>query len=115
MTHTADQLMNSSIIAGLNDAFRNTFIGGEVRITQGFNALNEAHKSRLVKLIQAFDGFTEGNDPHLEHDFGSITFDGVKIFWKIDYYDLAKEYGSENPADPKVTTRVMTLMLAEEY
>jgi hypothetical protein len=33
-----------------------------------------------------------------EHNFGSFTLDGRKLFWKIDYYDAACEYGSEDPA-----------------
>jgi Protein of unknown function (DUF3768) len=52
---------------------------------------------------------------HGEHDFGSFTLAGRKFFWKIDYYDKELRYGSENPADPAATTRVLTLMLASEY
>jgi hypothetical protein len=40
---------------------------------------------------------------------------GCKLFWKIDYYDTSLQYGSENPADPDQTTRVLTIMLASEY
>jgi len=36
-------------------------------------------------------------------------------FRKIDYYDRATEAGSPDPADPAVTTRVLTLMRADEY
>jgi hypothetical protein len=55
------------------------------------------------------------NDPHKEHDFGNFTLVGRKFFFKLDYYDLAMEFGSEDPADPSKTTRVLTIMLAEEY
>ena len=51
-------------------------------------------------------------NPHQEHDFGSIEEAGVRFFFKIDYFDRKTEFGS---ADPAVTTRVMTIMLAEEY
>ncbi len=37
------------------------------------------------------------------------------IFFKIDYFDKALAYHSPDPADPSVTERVITIMLAEEY
>ena len=59
--------------------------------------------------------FDEGNDPHHEHDFGKIEVVGNEIFWKIDYYDKTMDNGSEDPADPSKTSRVLTIMLASEY
>ena len=59
--------------------------------------------------------FTEDNDPYGEHDFGSFDYKGNKIFFKIDYYDLNYEFMSKNPANPDITNRVLSIMLAEEY
>ena len=66
-------------------------------------------------LYACFDDFNADNDPHGEHDFGAFQIEHLKFFWKIDYYDKDLCYGSENPTDPDVTERVLTLMLAEEY
>ena len=61
------------------------------------------------------DGTSLTNDPHGEHDFGSFALAGRKFFWKIDAYDADMQFGSEDPTDPEKTTRVLTIMLAEEY
>jgi hypothetical protein len=37
------------------------------------------------------------------------------LFFKIDYFDPKMEFGSEDSADPAKTTRVLTIMLADEY
>jgi hypothetical protein len=41
--------------------------------------------------------------------------DGHTIFFKIDYYDETLSVHSPDAADPAVTKRVITIMLAEEY
>ncbi len=102
-------------IRELNDIFRTTWLTGKVVMTNGVRSLAEATQSRVVEAVQSFTAFTADNDPHGEHDFGAVTVDGCKVFWKIDYYDPTLQYGSEDPANPAVTKRVLTIMLAEEY
>ena len=107
--------MVSSKIAFLNDAFRKSFSGGKVMMTAGVDALPDMVKCAALHEVAIFNTFTEDNDPHGEHDFGSFELCSRRFFWKIDYYDERCEYGSDDPVDPRKTTRVLTLMLAEEY
>lgn len=108
-------LSSSRPIARLNDAFRTTFTGGRVVLTAGINALPYRTKAAVLTAVRQFADFNQDNDPHAEHDFGSFEIDGRRFFWKIDCYDLKLEGASPNPADPSVTVRVLTLMLASEY
>src|SRR5260370_5572562 len=102
-------------IRDLNDAFRRTFSGGRVMMTCGVDTLPDMVKAKVLQLVATFDQFTEDNDPHGEHDFGSFELVNRKFFWKIDYYDRDLRYGSQDPSDPERTMRVLTVMLAGEY
>ena len=102
-------------IRELNDAFRQTFIGGRVLVTQGVRELPLVTNAAVLERVRTFANFSADNDPHHEHDFGSFEIDGQTFFWKIDSYDEHCEFGSEDPADPNKTTRVLTIMLASEY
>ena len=102
-------------IRDLNDAFRRTFQGGTVMLTSGIIELGAETQAKIFTAIQTFDAFDDGNDPWGEHDFGSVDIDGERIFFKTDYYDLTRAMHSVDPADPSVTERVMTIMLASEY
>lgn len=106
---------NINDIAILNDNFRKTFIGGEVLLTAGIANMNSEDKANIVSLVKNFDNFTADNNPYFENDFGSFDYKDEKILFKIDYYDLNNQYMSENPANPDITNRVMTIMLAHEY
>lgn len=99
----------------LNDNFRSTFIGGRLLTTASVAELAIDVKARLILAVQSFDEFTSDNDPHCEHDFGAIALDGETYFWKIDYFDANEHFGSEDPSDPDKTTRVLTIMRADEY
>ena len=105
----------SPIIAALNDRFRQTYWGGKVMTTSGVCRLSDETRAALFAAVMHYDNFTENNDPYGEHDFGKVVVEGQDFFFKIDYYDHTLTFGSENPADPKVTTRVLTIMLASEY
>jgi hypothetical protein len=99
----------------LNDAFRTTFKNGKVMMTCGVDALPTTIRGLVILQVQKFSDFTPDNDPYGEHDFGAVEAGGKQFFWKIDYYDDKMEYGSEDPSDILKTTRVLTIMLAEEY
>jgi len=102
-------------IRALNDELRKTLLGGGAVMTLGIAALGPEAVNRLVQTIAIFDDFCTANDPHGEHDFGAFEFDGTQVFFKVDYFDKSLEFGSPDPADPTVTERVITIMLAEEY
>ena len=107
--------MSAQEIRELNDRFRTTMTGGQVLITAGVDALPSDVKAMVIRRVATFSDFTADNDPHREHDFGNFEVAGRKFFFKIDYFDAKMEFGSEDPADPTKTTRVLTIMLASEY
>ena len=109
---TADK---TARIRELNDLARTTFLGCAVMLTPGVQELSEHVRSRLLTRVREFNEFNDGNDPHFEHDFGSVRLDGQSYFWKFDYYDKSMEFGSDDPSDPKRTQRTLTIMLASEY
>jgi Protein of unknown function (DUF3768) len=102
-------------IRALNDELRQNFAAGIAVMTPGVAALGTEAVERIVKTIAVFDDFCHANDPHEEHDFGAFEADGQMIFFKIDYFDRELSMHSPDPADPSVTQRVITIMLAEEY
>jgi hypothetical protein len=102
-------------IRALNDELRQNLAVGTALITAGVAALGAEAVARIVKTIAVYDDFCHATDPYEEHDFGSFDVDSQTIFFKIDYYDKALAFHSSDPADPSVTERVITIMLAEEY
>ena len=102
-------------IRELNDQFRTSFVGGEILVTSGVQALGAQAVQVILAAVRKFSEFSEDNDPYGEHDFGAIEHEGQRVFWKIDCYDLAMEYGSPDAADPSVTRRILTVMRAAEY
>lgn len=119
----------SERIARLNDRARQAMGLACVAVaTEGFRALGEADQSRVRELVETFDAFTPDNDPYGERDFGAVYQDcggrwttarpaspAQTVFWKIDAYDRNLRFGSEDAANPAITRRVLTIMLASEY
>lgn len=102
-------------IRDLNDALRRGMEGGQWLITPGVVGLGPGAMAETIKAVQAFDEFSVENDPHNEHDFGSVQVMDETLFWKIDYLDNDRVYGSPDPSNPDLTERILTVMLASEY
>jgi hypothetical protein len=72
---------------------------------------DEAVQARLYAAIRHYV-FADGDAA--ERDRGNFEFEGTTVYFKIDYYDAAFEYGSEDPADASITRRVLTIMVRED-
>ena len=106
--------MQNERIAELNDLLRKTFIGGRIVITAGIAALPEGTRrrsSRRFKLSMPSRRITT----RMAIATSAPSATTASGFWKIDYYDPFLTWGSEDPADPAKTARVLTIMLALEY
>ena len=126
---TAGTFSRSERIARLNDRARQAMGLACVAVaTEGFRTLSGEDQSRVRELIETFDAFTPDNDPYGERDFGAIYHDcegnwtttrparpAETVFWKIDAYGRDLQFGSEDPANPAITRRVLTIMLSSEY
>jgi hypothetical protein len=124
-----ENITQAEAIARLNDLARRAMgVACRVMVTPGFLALSAKDQSQVRELVETFDAFKLDNDPYGERDFGAIyqTVEGVwttarpvelveTVFWKIDYFDLSLEWASDDPSNPAITRRVLTIMLAEEY
>jgi Protein of unknown function (DUF3768) len=119
-------------IARLNDLARRAMgVACTAVATVGFRSLSETDQSHVSELIETYDAFDEDSDPHGERDFGCVyqLGDGQwtterprvcddereRVFWKFDYYDRQMEFASDDAANPAITRRVLTIMLAQEY
>jgi hypothetical protein len=90
-------------------------VAGRWLITEGVQALPQEDQTAIREKVETYTNFTPDNDPYGERDFGSFSHNHHTIFWKIDYYSPDLQQGSEDPADPEQTVRILTIMLAEEY
>ncbi|MGR6331273.1 DUF3768 domain-containing protein [Sphingomonas sp. XXL09] len=114
-----DTTSRSEAIARLNDRCRQGFDRtARIVVTRtclaslsndslASQAIAQARLLQEIRQYQFPDGVPERNR-------GDFAIDEVRIYFAIDCYDTALEYGSENPADASVTRRVLTIMLRED-
>ena len=102
-------------VRALNDALRRSFTGGRVVMTAGVAALPERVRAAVLTAVRGFEAFDAADDPYGEHEVGALTVEAERICWKIDAYDLDLRQHSPDAVDPAVTTRVLTVMLADEW
>jgi hypothetical protein len=114
-SHVSSISPRTARIRELNDLLRKTGVGGDIMITVGVQALSPPEMVSLLNAIRYFERFDADNDPWFERDMGSMAMEGVRYFWKIDYYDVTMRGGSPDPTDPAVTRRVLTIMRSDEY
>ena len=65
-----------------------------------------------AEMMKAMRQHAFVNDAHGERDFGQMTFRDMPVWFKIDYYDLDLEYGSEDPSDASITRTLARIRLA---
>lgn len=90
-------------------------VTGTVVITRGIGEAGADFLRKALAAVANDQTFTEDNDPWSDHSFGVVTVETRRVWWKIDLYDLAREFGAEAPTDPTETSRVLTIMFPSEY
>ena len=113
MEYTSEQL------AKINDASRiamllnrsNVIADGIMRrlvMTSSVADMEVEKIEELFNTVSRFNTFNTDNDPHCEHDFGSVSPWNELFYFKFDYYDSEMEgFGHSN--------HVMTIMHASDY
>ena len=106
-------------IRDLNDEIRlflpATFDGNQLLLTAGIMSRFGNDLTRIIGAVKCFHNFTVDNDPWGEHDFGAFTVDGERVYWKIDHMSRDDETHAPDASNRRLTRRVLTIMLAEEY
>ena len=86
----------------------------DARTHPGIVALGRERQQVILDALAAFGRFEPDTDPRSEHDFGALEAAGERVFFKIGSYDRSGRFASPDPADTRVTARVLTVMLAGE-
>lgn len=113
---TDTHIAQAERIARLNDRVRHSlYRSAQAVMTEGVMAefcgedVPSAISAR-AEILRAVRLYDFADDAHGERNFGSFTFRGHDLFFKIDYFDLTLDNGSEDLSDASQTTHVMTSM-----
>lgn len=107
--------VNHADVALLNDVLRKFALGGDVTVSDGIKALGAEFALSVMEAVRGYTGFTPDNDPYGDHESGVLTVMGRRAMFKIACYDLRYQNASPDPGDPRVTNRVLIMMLADEH
>ncbi len=114
-------------IAEQNDAFRRHVclgsplpagmppLAGRFVCTAAVAARGELFVQTCRRTTGFHTEFPPESDPNGLHEFGAFQICGTSVWWKIDAYDRAYEYGSEDPGDPDATARVLTVLFPSDW
>lgn len=101
-------------IRALNDNFRLSGRGGIIVMSICVQSLSLKLKDKIFHKIVEYEFSEDDKYDDFEHDMGFFEVGSLSVVWKIDCLDLGLVYYSPNPLDPKVTCRVLTVMLTSE-
>jgi hypothetical protein len=109
----ARRLPRAERIARLNDTLQMASLGGRILMTRGVRALDGYCEASLLRALATYHEFYADNDP--ECDFGGFHYLGAELLWKADYYEDMLTLRWDEPAYPRITIRLLTIMLAVEH
>ena len=115
---TMTQAQMCARLAEQNDAFRKRLPeggSGQWVFTTAIDDEGPAFLRACLEAVEAYDGFTEDNDPYGTHEMGFMEVMGKKVWWKIDLFNLTFDGGAENPTSLTETRRVLTILYPSDY
>ena len=111
-------------VAVQNDVFRKRLhipqfgtpqIQGRFVLSKGIQSLTPQVQIEVFAKIRNYNDFTVENSPSEERSFGVIYHADVSVVWTIDSFDENYQCSGEGRANPKVSRRVLKIVLEREY
>jgi len=91
----------------LNYLLRTKGKGGELRFSERVEELDTEIQMKIWRVVRNFTG-------NADADTGCVTVAGKEFGFRISALHPSGEFLSEDPANPKITKRVMTIVFADE-